>query len=120
MHIEDALARFLVQLEADGRSPHTIGQYGRHIRLFARWAAGVGHSGDVGALDHQAIARFLTAPQAKGRPDGGEKEAGSMNALRSSLKGFFGYLHRAGHIPDDPGRMIRRAICGRARPMKPP
>ncbi len=53
MHIEDALARFLVQLSADGRSPHTIGQYSRHIRLFARWAAGVGHSGDVGEIDHQ-------------------------------------------------------------------
>ncbi len=30
MTIDDALERFLVQLEADGRSPHTTGQYRRH------------------------------------------------------------------------------------------
>ncbi len=32
MTIDDALARFLVQLEADGRSPHTTGLYRRHVR----------------------------------------------------------------------------------------
>ena len=30
--IDDALDRFLVQLEADGRSPHTIRQYRRKKR----------------------------------------------------------------------------------------
>ena len=34
MKAEDALSKFLVQLEADGRSSHTIKQYNRHIRLF--------------------------------------------------------------------------------------
>ncbi len=42
MNIEDALARFLLQLEADGRSRHTIGQYRRHVRLLAAWYAHVG------------------------------------------------------------------------------
>ena len=32
MTIDDALSLFLVQLEADGRSPHTIEQYRRHVR----------------------------------------------------------------------------------------
>ena len=36
--ITAALDRFVLQLEADGRSLHTIGQYRRHIRLLARWA----------------------------------------------------------------------------------
>ena len=45
--IADALPRFLIQLEADGRSPHTVAQYRRHVRLFARWCADVGHTGAV-------------------------------------------------------------------------
>ncbi len=32
------------------------------------------------------------------------------------MKGFFSYLHRAGVIPHDPGRMVRRARCGRPPP----
>src|SRR5206468_7259031 len=39
MMILEALERFLVQLEADGRSPHTVGQYRRHVVRFAPWAA---------------------------------------------------------------------------------
>ena len=37
MQVQTALDRFLVQLEADGRSPHTIRQYRRHVRLLAAW-----------------------------------------------------------------------------------
>ena len=39
-----------------------------------------------------------------------------MNALRSRLRGFFGYLHQAGHLPEDPSRLIRPALCGEAPP----
>jgi hypothetical protein len=31
MNIKDALERYLTQLKADGRSPHTAGQYRRHV-----------------------------------------------------------------------------------------
>ena len=108
MKIQAALEQFLLQLEADGRSPHTIGQYRRHVRAFAAWAACVGHSGRVRAVDHQTIARFLAAPQAKCRPDGAEKRPGSVNSLRTSIRGFFGYLHGAGMIGEDPTRLVRR------------
>ena len=105
MRIEAALERFLVQLQADGRSIHTRKQYQRHIRLLARWARDVGPRGDeLETLGHEDLARFLASPAATGRVGGGEKLATSANCLRSSLKGFFGYLHRAGYIPHDPSR----------------
>ena len=117
MLIEDALSKFLTQLQADGRSHHTISQYQRHIRLFARWWADDGRCGEeVNAIGHEDVARFLAATVARTRPDGGVKKASSMNAFRSSLKGFFSYLHQAGYIPLDPGRLIRRAICGTPLP----
>ena len=116
MQIQDALLKFTVQLEADGRSPHTIRQYSRHVRALARWLDDTARDGHVEALDHEDVAAFLASPEARRRPDGGLKKAGSMNSLRGSLKGFFGYLHRAGAIPTDPTRLVRRALCGRPLP----
>ena len=116
MSIEEALGKFLLQLEADGRSIHTRSQYGRHIRLLARWAAGAGLSGDLAGLDHEHLARFFAAPEARTRPDGRPKRAGSVNALRSSVKGFFAYLTQAGLVERDPSRILGRARCGQPPP----
>ena len=68
------------------------------------------------AVDHEVLARFLSAPEARTRPDKQRKKAGSMNALRSSVKGFFGYLHEAGLVSQNPARLVRRAICGTPPP----
>ena len=38
MTIDEAIRIFAVQLDADGRSPHTQGQYRRHLLLLSRWA----------------------------------------------------------------------------------
>ncbi|MBI4584563.1 MAG: tyrosine-type recombinase/integrase [Planctomycetes bacterium] len=116
MLLDDALGKFLVQLEADGRSQHTIGQYRRHVRLLGHWMAQVGHTDAISSLDHECIARFLASPTAKRRPDGQAKKATAVNCLRSSLRVFFGYLHQAGFIAQNPGRMIRRAVCGNPPP----
>ena len=112
MQIQTALSMFLVQLQADGRSPHTIGQYRRHVAAFANWLAQVSHGGAVSAIRHEDIARFLAAPVARtSAHGGGPKAAVTTNALRTSLRMFFGYLHEAGTIPENPARLVRRALC---------
>ncbi len=116
MRITDGLEKFSLQLQADGRSEHTVRQYGRHVRLLSRWLRQEGHCGDIGALGHEDLARFLASPQARTRPDGGPKKPTSLNALRSSVKGFFGYLHRAGYVAQDPTRLVRRAVCSGGPP----
>jgi site-specific recombinase XerC len=111
MMISVALERFLVQLDADGRSPHTIGQYRRHVRLLDDWLRAEGHSRRIDRIDHEVVARFLCSPAARCRPDGRTKKATSTNALRTSIRCFFSYLHRAGYIRVDPARLVRRALC---------
>jgi len=111
MQIKEALDEFLIQLEADGRSPHTIGQYRRHVRLLADWLRTDARTRDIEAVTHQLLARFLASTQARTRPDGAPKKATAMNALRTSLRCFFGYLHQAGSIDRNPARLIRRAVC---------
>ena len=113
MRILDALDEFLLQLEANGRSRHTIAQYQRHVALFAAWVA----PGDgIAQYDSAALARFLAGPAAREARGGQTRKASTVNALRGSLRGFGAYLHEAGHLPSNPARMIRRARCGTLPP----
>ena len=111
MDIEHALDRFVEQLEADGRSGHTVRQYKRHVHALARWATTAGLPGEVEDLRAEDVARFLVSPSARTRPDGGPKKATSANTLRTSLRCFFAFLHDAGHVPTNPARLVRRARC---------
>ncbi len=113
MKIERALEQFVTQLQADGRSPHTIRQYQRHVRALAAW---VGPRRAVSAVGHEDVARYLAAPVARTRPDGGLRRAVTMNAVRGSLRGFFRYLLEAGLVREDPTRLVRRALCGKPPP----
>ena len=109
MELTEALENFLLQLEADGRSPHTIGQYRRHVVSLAAWLSQQAHSGAVADVGHETLARFLASTAARTRPDGAAKKPTSVNAMRSSLRGFFCYAHKAGYIARDPSHLIRRA-----------
>jgi len=114
--LSDALERFLLQLRANGRSPHTIGQYRRHIARLAAWFASTGRDARVARVVPQDLAAFLASPQARLRPDGLPKHERSVNALRSSIRGFFGFLHEAGTLDLNPARLVRRARTGEPLP----
>ena len=117
MHVEEAWVKFRCQLEADGRSPHTVAQYRRHVRVLARWLAqGRKRGARLEAMTHEALARFLGDPAARERCDGRPKRPTSVNALRSSVRAFARYIHRAGYLAEDPGRLIRRAACSSPPP----
>ena len=90
--LDTALSRFLAQLEANGRSGHTIAQYRRHVRVLIRWLSAGDLYVDVQLITHEILATFLAAPEATKRPDGQRKKATSANALRTSIRCFFGYL----------------------------
>jgi len=111
VRINDALDRFITQLRADGRSDHTIKQYQRHVCALTQWLDTESRPEMIAAITHEVVAAFLVSPAAGCRPDGTKKKATSTNALRSSLRGFFQYLHKAGYIPTDPSRLVRRARC---------
>ena len=116
MKLEAALRSYSLQLAADGRSPHTIAQYERHLNLLGRWLAASGHSGKIEEIGHEDLARFLTSPLARERDDGAARQASTLNCLRSSLRTFFAWQHTAGNLRQNPARLIRRAICSPGPP----
>ena len=111
MDLRRALDAFLLQLDADGRSPHTRGQYRRHLGALDRWLTATGRPRELAAVDHETLAAFLVSDAARCRPDGRAKKATSTNALRTSLRAFFGYAHAAGLVASNPARLVRRARC---------
>jgi site-specific recombinase XerC len=112
MRLAAALARFTVQLQADGRSPHAVAQYQRHVRKFGAWLEAVGTPHDVAALEPEHVARFLASAEAVRRLDGRTKRTGSLNALRSSLRGFCAFLEASGQVERSPARVLRMARVG--------
>ena len=103
-----AWALYYRQLHADGRSEHTIRQATRHINLLAAYL----HEHKPNEVTHEDIARFFTSRAATCLRDGRAKRPTSMNCLRSALRTFFRYLHRAGYVERDPSVLLRLARCG--------
>lgn len=112
MRVSQALDCYAVQLEADGRSHHTIQQARRHVRLF------VETMGDrrVEEVRPEDIARFLASDAVAKTTSGDARRPSSANALRSSLRCFFGFAHASGYSNVNAARLVRRARCGPSRP----
>ncbi len=113
MLVSEALDRYVVQLEADGRSRHTVAQARRHVLLLDGWLGG---ARDVDTVTHEDLAQFLTSDVVRLRADGEPRKPTTANALRSSVKTFLSFAHAAGYTAQNPGRLVRRAICGTPLP----
>jgi site-specific recombinase XerD len=116
MHLNDAIAAFQLQLEADGRSIHTRKQYLRHLRLLAAWLDANGIPAELDAVTTQVVARFLTSDAARKTADGAAKLATSTNALRTSVRCFFQFSELSGYVARSPGMLVRRARCAEPPP----
>ena len=111
MNLQAALQEYLVQLAADGRSPHTIGQYRRHGTSLVNWLASTGGSTSVAKLTPTLLAKFFADDAAKNSCRGGPKKAVSLNAMRTSIRCFAKHLHDAGLVATNAARLLRRARC---------
>ncbi|MGE3277176.1 MAG: site-specific tyrosine recombinase XerD [Vicinamibacterales bacterium] len=84
---------YLTHLAVERRlSPHTIDSYARDLQALAVFANG----GAIEALDRRALERFLRERMAEGRAPS------SVARLVACLRGFYGYLVRHQHRPDNP------------------
>jgi site-specific recombinase XerC len=108
MKISEAVGQYLLQLEADGRSHHTIRQARRHTALLVRFLG----EREIAEVTHQHVAQFLVSAMAMRTTDGREKKPTSANAVRSAVRTFFGFAHAAGLAPTNAARLVRRAMCG--------
>jgi integrase/recombinase XerC len=103
MQIQDeALASFTTQLWADGKAALTIAQRCRHVRAFLGWL----QDEELADVTPAVVARFFAQPCLRTRTPG------TINTLKTSVRAFLAFLHQTGALPEDPARLIRRAMCG--------
>ena len=102
MQLQESLQAFLLQLSADGRSPHTIGQYRRHVTTLIDWVTTTGTGTNVTGLAPALLARFFADGAAKNSCHGGAKKAVSLNAMRTSVRCFCSHLQ--------PRQTVRRQL----------
>ena len=112
MKVIEVLEVFATQLEADGRSPHSIKQ----ARLFVGLLAHFLGERRIENIGHEDVARFLVSAMAMRTRDGRAKRPGSVNAMRSHLRCFFRFACMAGYVRVDPARLVRRSRCAAPEP----
>ena len=66
MNIELAVTQYLESLEAEGRSPHTIGAYRRDLAAFAMFAGDL----ELDAVTPALLQRFMGSPDVQIGPTG--------------------------------------------------
>jgi len=113
MKLHDAIAKFEVQLKADGRSPHTVSSYLRDLGLLTGFMGGGVNVASVSIEDLNGF--FTSAPviiQSNGKP----KAPISINRTKSTIKSFFSFLLRINAIQTNPADNIRIKYCQRKVP----
>jgi integrase/recombinase XerD len=116
MSIQDALTRYMRQLQADGRSSHTVAQARRLIGMLVRWLEDGGGPTDVRRLRHEHVAAFLVSPVLTRTRQGRPRKASSANAIRTALRQFGRWLVDAAYTRENPCRLVRLARCSPAPP----
>ena len=104
MKLLEAIAKFEVQLKADGKSPHTISSYLRDLRYFTEHMGG---DRNVASIYINDLNEFLTSPAVTRQSNGKPKAPISVNRTKSTMKSFFSFLHRVRAIQLNPADNIR-------------
>lgn len=113
MNFSTAIARFAVQMDADGKSPHTRSSYLRDLRYFAEW---LGSDPDVGNISPETLNDYVTTAGSQCVEGGKAKAKGSVNHIKSTLKSFFTWAFHLGYVAENPSRCLRVKYQGRQVP----
>jgi integrase/recombinase XerC len=102
MEVAKAIDHFMANLQSEGRSDFTRRAYVRHIRKLEKW---LGANAQVESVSFNMLIRFLSSEPSTSGPC--PVTPSRRNLANSSIRAFFKYLERAGHIRDNPARLIR-------------
>ena len=103
MNLSTAIDQFLTQLEAEGKSPHTLSCYGRDLSLLLAFAGDV----ETSALDADLLARFLLSTPVTTTHTGAPRGEASLGRIKACLRSFGRYVANVGATGRDPAAWIK-------------
>jgi len=104
-----ALSNFKLKLIADGKSPHTVSSYCRDVKSFLSFASDE-------HLTEEQLNEFFSTVGLLNEKTGKKRDAASVNKIKSSLKAYLKYLHKAGMTDTDLGEAIKLKKTRRKEP----
>jgi len=107
MKLSTAIKRFDTQLRADGKSERTRQAYLRDLGRLEAWLK---RDVQVSIIAPNTLARFLANGNAA------TVSALTINRTKTALRVFFRFLTDAGHLSDNPARLIRSTPTDRRVP----
>ena len=112
MRMTNAINRFFIFLEANGRSPRTIDGYRRDLDMLI---AGTGNV-DLADFTSDRVHAFLISEPVRLRKDGKHRAPVTVNRTKAAIKSFGRYLIQAGLVEHDPTGPIEIRRANRNSP----
>ncbi len=113
MTLRTALARLLVQMEADGKSPLTVAVYRTELARFVAWAK---PGTDARRIRPDTLARYFAGVSPMVTAAGAPRSPRTVNRAKAAIRLLFRYLADTGAIPRDPSRVLKNARTDRPIP----
>ena len=113
MRIGTAIDDYLDSLHAEGRAPGTIDAYRRDL---GRLLVYLGADFDVAATMPRHLLSFAGSEGVRLLADGRLRHQGSINRMRTAVRGLFGFLVRSWALGADPSQVLRVKATRPARP----
>ena len=107
MKLSTAVTHFDTQLRADGKSERTRQAYLRDLGKLRCWFK---RDVDLATIAADTLARFLADS------NGELRSALTVNRTKTALRVFFRFLNDAGHLAENPARLIRSTPTDRRVP----
>jgi len=103
VNFSTAIDQFLTQLEAEGKSPHTLSCYGRDLGLLLAFAGDI----ETSALNADLLARFLLSTPVTTTHTGAPRGEASLGRIKACLRSFGRYVANVGATGRDPAAWIK-------------
>lgn len=104
-----ALSSFKSKLIADGKSPHTVSSYCRDVNTFLLFA-------DNEPITENLLDEYFSTVGLLNEKNGKKRDTASVNKIKSSLKAYLKYLHKANMICTDLSVAVKLKSTQRKEP----
>ena len=112
MKLVETVDQYVESLEAENRSPNTIGAYRRDLATFVRYAGDV----DLEAVTPAILQRFMASSGVQLGPCGSPRAKATINRYRVALKALFAWAEARWLVDRNPTRVLK---CRRHRGLPP-